>query len=138
MKAILKFMVVMCVLVSGCSCDVTSFRDCYAKCFIFCMIEPNKSLCTCTTQCLKECIFPSLPSTMAVDPHTQNLGYCKLGCATSLCSNISKAHNPGDRAANAVSERRDWRGGCVGQIRYFWWRRADDGRRKLERPNEND
>ncbi|KAL8189309.1 hypothetical protein R6Q57_028875 [Mikania cordata] len=94
MKAILKFMGVMCVLVSGCSCDVTSFRDCYAKCFIFCMIEPNKSLCTCTTQCLKECIFPSLPSTMDVDPHTQNLGYCKLGCATSLCSKISKAHNP--------------------------------------------
>nr|GEV49388.1 hypothetical protein [Tanacetum cinerariifolium] len=95
-KGFFKFVVIMGMVVSGCRGDVNTFRDCYAKCFIFCMIEPNKSLCTCTTQCLKECIFPSLPgtNTMAFDPHTQNLGYCKLGCATSLCSNISKAHNP--------------------------------------------
>lgn len=96
MKGYVKFLVVMGMVVSGCRGDVNSFRDCYAKCFIFCMIEPNKSLCTCTTQCLKECIFPSITSTKAaIDPHTQNLGYCKLGCATSLCSQISKVHNPG-------------------------------------------
>ncbi|KAJ0724764.1 putative thionin-like protein [Helianthus annuus] len=99
MKGLLKLVLVVVmgmVLMSVCRGDVDSFRDCYAKCFIFCMIEPNQTLCTCTTQCLKECIFPSLPGTMAAidHPHTQNLGYCKLGCATSLCSNISKAHNP--------------------------------------------
>ncbi|KAI3789710.1 hypothetical protein L2E82_02513 [Cichorium intybus] len=96
LKGLLKLVVVMGVVVGGCRGDVNSFRDCYAKCFIFCMIEPDKSLCTCTTQCLKECIFPSLPSatTMTVHPHTQNLAYCKLGCATSLCSNFSKPQNP--------------------------------------------
>ncbi|XP_024980420.1 thionin-like protein 2 [Cynara cardunculus var. scolymus] len=92
MKGLLKIMVVVVMVMGGCRGDVNSFRDCYAKCFIFCMIEPNKSLCTCTTQCLKECIFPSLPS--AIDQHSQNLAYCKLGCATSMCSNISKTHNP--------------------------------------------
>ncbi|KAJ9537814.1 hypothetical protein OSB04_030547 [Centaurea solstitialis] len=98
MKVLLKLtmvMVMMMMMVGGCKGDVSSFRDCYGKCFIFCMIEPNKSLCTCTTQCLKECIFPSLlPSSALIDQHSQNLGYCKLGCATSMCSNISKTHNP--------------------------------------------
>ncbi|CAI9286385.1 unnamed protein product [Lactuca saligna] len=98
---LLKVVVVMSMVVGGCKGDVNAFRDCYAKCFIFCMIEPDKSLCTCTTQCLKECIFPSLPPKTTTNsmstihhPHAQNLAYCKLGCATSLCSNFSKPNNP--------------------------------------------
>lgn len=101
---LLKLVVVMAMVLGGCRGDVNSFRDCYGKCFIFCMIEPDKSLCTCTTQCLKECIFPSLPPKTTTNsmstihhhhPHAQNLAYCKLGCATSLCSNFSKPNNPG-------------------------------------------
>ncbi|KAJ9537813.1 hypothetical protein OSB04_030546 [Centaurea solstitialis] len=98
-KALLKVTMVMVMVVGGCRGEEeSSFKDCYAKCFIFCMIEPKENLCTCSTLCLKECIFPSLlpssSSSYAIDQHSQNLGYCKLGCATSLCSNISKTHNP--------------------------------------------
>ncbi|KAL8230362.1 hypothetical protein R6Q57_000140 [Mikania cordata] len=69
------------------------FLNCYTRCMFFCMIEPQNA-CTCTSTCLKKCL--DTPTTMAkdVDEHTQNLGYCKLGCATSLCSNISNPHDP--------------------------------------------
>lgn len=72
------------------------FTNCYSRCFFFCMIEPQ-NLCSCTSICLKKCLDVPPTTTMDIgrDERKQNLGYCKLGCATSLCSNISKLHNPG-------------------------------------------
>ncbi|XP_071712256.1 thionin-like protein 2 [Rutidosis leptorrhynchoides] len=73
------------------------FTTCYGRCFFFCAIVPQ-NMCTCTSTCLKQCLdIPPSSTTMAIDEHAlnhQNLGYCKLGCATSLCANISKLHNP--------------------------------------------
>ncbi|KAL9992311.1 putative thionin-like protein [Helianthus debilis subsp. tardiflorus] len=71
------------------------FTTCYTRCMFFCMIEPQNA-CTCTSTCLKKCL-DTPPTTMAMDmdEHGQNLGYCKLGCATSLCSHIGKQHDPG-------------------------------------------
>ncbi|XP_042757624.1 thionin-like protein 2 [Lactuca sativa] len=69
------------------------FTDCYGRCLFFCLIEPQ-NMCTCTSTCLKKCLdTPSNTMAMAVDGYGENFGYCKLGCATSLCSNISKPHN---------------------------------------------
>ncbi|KAK1434098.1 hypothetical protein QVD17_11016 [Tagetes erecta] len=70
------------------------FTTCYARCMFFCMIEPQNA-CSCTSTCLKKCLdTPPTTTTMGMDEHAQNLGYCKLGCATSLCSNISKQQDP--------------------------------------------
>lgn len=69
-----------------------SFKDCYAKCFIFCMIEPSQTLCSCATHCLKQCIFPDTPQ--GVNEDVENLGFCKLGCAFSMCSTISTKQKP--------------------------------------------
>ncbi|KAJ9542399.1 hypothetical protein OSB04_028905 [Centaurea solstitialis] len=74
--------------------EAPSFKECYTKCFILCIVEPNENLCNCTAQCLKVCLTSSPPLSFAIDQHSQNIGYCKIGCATSLCSNISKTHNP--------------------------------------------
>ncbi|XP_019195649.1 PREDICTED: thionin-like protein 2 [Ipomoea nil] len=84
-----------------------SFKDCYAKCFIFCMIEPSQTLCSCTTNCLKQCIFNSdAKQVEESDDHQQlrNHNFCKLGCALSMCSSLSSKHQPN-------KEKMD---GCVG------------------------
>ncbi|KAK6787464.1 hypothetical protein RDI58_015989 [Solanum bulbocastanum] len=82
--------------------SVSTFRDCYSKCFIFCLIEPSQNLCTCTSRCLKECIFSSDPgnsSSIIPTSHndvadSKNLNFCKLGCAFSTCSALSTKHQP--------------------------------------------
>lgn len=71
-----------------------SFNDCYTKCFIFCMIEPSQTLCSCTTHCLKDCIFPQTPDDIREDSDSDNLGFCKLGCAFSKCSTLSSKRTP--------------------------------------------
>ncbi|KAL4583918.1 hypothetical protein LXL04_008504 [Taraxacum kok-saghyz] len=70
------------------------FTDCYSRCLFFCTIEPQNP-CTCTSTCLKKCLdTPTNTMALDVDEHQQNIGYCKLGCATSLCSNnITNPHN---------------------------------------------
>ncbi|VFQ83847.1 unnamed protein product [Cuscuta campestris] len=87
----------------------TSFKDCYAKCFVFCMIEPSQTLCSCTTGCLKDCIFNSAAAAHIPDGHaaaaaSSSYNFCKLGCALSTCSSISTKHQPNKEEMN----------GCVG------------------------
>ncbi|KAI3455398.1 hypothetical protein Pfo_012061 [Paulownia fortunei] len=78
-----------------------SFKDCYTKCFIFCMIEPSQTLCSCTTHCLKDCIFQEIQNEVPED--SDNLGFCKLGCAFSMCSSISTKRTPnGDKVDGCV------------------------------------
>ncbi|KAL3631855.1 hypothetical protein CASFOL_024839 [Castilleja foliolosa] len=79
-----------------------SFSDCYTKCFVFCMIEPSQTLCSCTTSCLKDCIFQPLQKDVREDG-SDNLGFCKLGCAFSKCSSFSTKHTPnGDKVDGCV------------------------------------
>lgn len=82
--------------------SISTFRDCYSKCFVFCLIEPSQNLCTCTSRCLKECIFSSDPGNSSSIITTsnndvadsKNLNFCKLGCAFSTCSALSTKHQP--------------------------------------------
>ncbi|PWA68973.1 hypothetical protein CTI12_AA300800 [Artemisia annua] len=69
------------------------FTDCYGRCFFFCIIVPTNA-CSCTSTCLKKCLDTPPMTTMALDDHSQNLGFCKLGCANSLCANIGTRENP--------------------------------------------
>ncbi|KAI3463353.1 hypothetical protein Pfo_020016 [Paulownia fortunei] len=78
-----------------------SFKDCYTKCFLSCMIDPSQTLCSCTTHCLKDCIFSEIPN--GVHEDSDNLGFCELGCAFSTCSSISTRNKPnGDKVNNCV------------------------------------
>ncbi|OIT02746.1 PREDICTED: thionin-like protein 2 [Nicotiana attenuata] len=87
--------------------SLTNFKDCYSKCFVFCLIEPSQNLCTCTSRCLKECIFnsgsdnsttstatSSSNNDVRLQPDSKNLNFCKLGCAFSTCSTLSSKHQP--------------------------------------------
>ncbi|RVW34072.1 hypothetical protein CK203_084332 [Vitis vinifera] len=66
--------------------STASFKDCYTKCFIFCIITPNNTAFSCSLECLKDCVIPSHP----LDIETADTTYfCKLGCASSLCTNLS-------------------------------------------------
>ncbi|XP_057514553.1 thionin-like protein 2 [Actinidia eriantha] len=84
---VMGFMV--CGMVAG--QPTTTFKECYVGCFILCIIVPGNSAFECSIQCLKTCIFPKSPQTF----HDDNQHFCKLGCAASLCSNISTQQNPG-------------------------------------------
>ena len=74
-----------------------SFKSCYESCFLICLITPNTSAFSCSFKCLKDCIIrPSLTQTSPTSLHTNNnkLYFCKLGCASSLCTNLSSKHDP--------------------------------------------
>ncbi|KAG9146843.1 hypothetical protein Leryth_005156 [Lithospermum erythrorhizon] len=80
-----------------------TFKDCYGKCFIFCMIDPAQSLCNCTTSCLKQCIFSGITPQSHHEHSSNNLNFCKLGCAFSMCSGVSSKHQPyADKVDNCV------------------------------------
>ncbi|XP_027125384.1 thionin-like protein 2 [Coffea eugenioides] len=99
-KRALVVMVVVLGLLVGQS--AASFKDCYAKCFIFCMIEPSQTLCSCSTHCLKDCIFPESQNDLRED-QKDNVNFCKLGCAVSICSSISSKGKPnGDKMDDCV------------------------------------
>ncbi|KAL1814432.1 hypothetical protein ACET3Z_017006 [Daucus carota] len=101
-SVVLVMAVASALLAVGRAGDTGSFKDCYIKCYVFCIIEPSQTLCSCTTQCFKNCILPGGDSNVAsvqrrvdhVDDSNQNHAFCKLGCASSLCSNISTNKNP--------------------------------------------
>lgn len=90
------------VLTGQCRVSAGSFKDCYIKCYVFCIIEPSQTLCSCTTQCFKDCILPpsftnATTKSLLYDTtkaNRQSNAFCKLGCASSLCSNISINKNP--------------------------------------------
>lgn len=89
--------VVLLVLVVGMLTEKSAadFKDCYTKCFIFCMIEPSQTLCSCTTHCLKDCIFQQIQNDLHDD--SDNLGFCKLGCAFSKCTGFSSKRTPSNQ-----------------------------------------
>ncbi|EPS62825.1 hypothetical protein M569_11967, partial [Genlisea aurea] len=82
----------------------SAFRDCYTKCFIFCIILPSQTLCSCTTNCLKDCIFPDEEGNASgKKQQPDSLAFCKIGCAFTACSRFSSERNPnGDKVDDCV------------------------------------
>ncbi|KAJ9190124.1 hypothetical protein P3X46_001354 [Hevea brasiliensis] len=76
-------------------CTAASFSDCYKGCFLLCVITPGNSLCSCGSKCLKDCIFPS--SITSLSGKEQTHYFCKFGCASSLCTNLSTKQDPGEK-----------------------------------------
>lgn len=66
-----------------------NFKDCYKSCFIVCVARPPHNPFKCATRCLKSCFLTPLDA----QSNPQHY-FCNLGCATSLCSNISTIENP--------------------------------------------
>lgn len=102
----IRALVVLLVMAMGMLAEQSSasFKDCYAKCFVLCMIEPSQTLCSCTTQCFKECIFSNTNTTTdEFHEETSNYDFCKLGCAFTMCSDISKKGTPnGEKVDSCV------------------------------------
>ncbi|KAK4773756.1 hypothetical protein SAY87_028775 [Trapa incisa] len=73
-----------------------SFKTCYLKCFVPCVIENDVP--TCQIKCLVSCYPPSnftkerLPSG---DPNVTKY-FCGFGCSASLCGNISTKTDPAE------------------------------------------
>lgn len=70
--------------------STASFKDCYKICFISCVIG-GKNLVKCAAKCLKDCVLPASSVLNSNDAQ----GFCKLGCASSLCTNLSTKEDPG-------------------------------------------
>ncbi|CAL9010235.1 unnamed protein product [Prunus brigantina] len=69
------------------------FQLCYGACFGICIVKEHNPL-KCGIRCVKKCILTPEPS----DGHqTNSLQFCKFGCATSLCTNISTKDNPNEQ-----------------------------------------
>ncbi|KAH9714556.1 hypothetical protein WN944_022135 [Citrus x changshan-huyou] len=78
-----------------------AFKECYETCFIICYITPGTTLGSCAAKCLKDCIFPPKLHTLSLQDTEY---FCKLGCATSLCTNLSSKDNPaGEKVEGCVN-----------------------------------
>ncbi|KAK4843842.1 hypothetical protein QYF36_013332 [Acer negundo] len=66
-----------------------SLATCYALCFAPCVIVKG-SAAKCAVICLRKCLVkPSL-----IDLQNDTHYFCKVGCATSLCTNLSTKEDP--------------------------------------------
>ncbi|CAM8898452.1 unnamed protein product [Rhodiola kirilowii] len=69
--------------------------NCYASCFFLCYITPGHTTSYCSLDCLKDCIIPKFtPDAVSRHSKTDTHQFCKLGCASVMCSNISTKKNP--------------------------------------------
>lgn len=76
-----------------------NFKDCYKSCFILCVARPPHNPFKCATRCLKSCFL----TTLDAQSNPQHY-FCNLGCATSLCSNISTIENPSNYFSLSLSQ----------------------------------
>ena len=72
--------------------STASFKDCYKICFISCVIG-GKNLIKCAAKCLKDCV---LPASSVLNLNDAQGFFCKLGCASTLCTNFSTKEDPGE------------------------------------------
>ncbi|XP_044486002.1 thionin-like protein 2 [Mangifera indica] len=78
--------------------SIQAFAQCYAVCFITCVLTPGNNVTTCSTRCIISCLFPG--SLKLKDPQS----FCKLGCATYLCTNFSTTDDPAkEKVGSCVS-----------------------------------
>ncbi|GKV10140.1 hypothetical protein SLEP1_g21549 [Rubroshorea leprosula] len=97
LSLVLVFCLVLGLLLGQSSAN---FKDCYESCFILCIIMLGKSALKCSVKCLKDCIKFKPPPT-ALDgqnqtPSEETEYFCKLSCASSLCTGFSSRQDPGD------------------------------------------
>ncbi|KAJ4823552.1 hypothetical protein Tsubulata_012178 [Turnera subulata] len=83
MKSVLVVLVVVGLLAA--EPTAASFKECYAGCFILCVITPGNNPIKCGTKCLKDCIFPHSSSLDEYSTEEKRLHFCELGCATVSC-----------------------------------------------------
>ncbi|XVE52121.1 hypothetical protein DITRI_Ditri02bG0096800 [Diplodiscus trichospermus] len=77
--------------------STASFQSCYMGCFVLCVIIPQNTVFSCSVKCLKDCIVPNPSSIGLASVQDMTQYFCKLGCATSLCTNLSTKENPGEQ-----------------------------------------
>ena len=70
------------LLASQCNAE---FGDCYRKCYSKCITIPGIVVDFCSVNCVTEC----------TSAQQQTDYFCKLGCASSLCTKISTKTDPG-------------------------------------------
>ncbi|KAH7547315.1 hypothetical protein FEM48_Zijuj01G0296700 [Ziziphus jujuba var. spinosa] len=95
MKRMMIVFAVVGLLLMVPSSTSASFASCYGGCFLLCVIIPTNTASSCALQCLKNCIVP--PSSTLQLSETNSNYFCKLGCASSLCSNYSTKQNPNSK-----------------------------------------
>ncbi|XWS20333.1 hypothetical protein CRYUN_Cryun31cG0092300 [Craigia yunnanensis] len=89
-SSVLMVCLVLGILVGQSTAQVVPDVICYGSCFVQCMFRSGTTAGSCALECLSKCILPK--STVGTIRDTQS--FCKLGCATALCSNISTKENP--------------------------------------------
>ncbi|XWS20334.1 hypothetical protein CRYUN_Cryun31cG0092400 [Craigia yunnanensis] len=89
-SSVLMVCLVLGILVGQSTAQVVQDVICYGGCFVQCMFRSGTTAGSCALECLSKCILPK--STVGTIKDTQS--FCKLGCATALCSNISTKENP--------------------------------------------
>ncbi|KAL4348936.1 hypothetical protein GQ457_17G014420 [Hibiscus cannabinus] len=78
---------------------VVAFGLCYGPCYILCSVRTGTANTYCALKCFNSCLITN--STVA-----DARSFCELGCASSVCSNISSTQNP------ATNEVESCVGGC--------------------------
>ncbi|KAL4626256.1 hypothetical protein ACB092_05G083000 [Castanea dentata] len=86
-KKLMSLVVLLCLVmgVAG-QYSTASLKKCYRKCFSLCIVTPDSSAILCPMKCLRHCTVSSFPIDFI---HRESVYFCKLGCAMSLCTNIS-------------------------------------------------
>ncbi|KAJ0075732.1 hypothetical protein Patl1_34108 [Pistacia atlantica] len=81
--------------------SIQAFTQCFAVCFVSCVLTPGNDVPTCATKCITSCLFPGPSKSLKLkDPQY----FCKLGCATSLCTNFSTKDDPAkEKVGSCVS-----------------------------------
>ncbi|KAK1578336.1 hypothetical protein Q3G72_029453 [Acer saccharum] len=78
------------VFARECRADNADFKQCYGICFVNCVLTTGNTTFGCAAECLKDCILTPPPKQTLMNTHN----FCKLGCATSLCTHFSTKHDP--------------------------------------------
>ncbi|XWS16379.1 hypothetical protein CRYUN_Cryun34aG0082100 [Craigia yunnanensis] len=92
-SSVLMICLVLGIIVGQSTAQLLPTAVCYANCFVPCILRPETTVGSCAIDCFKSCILPK--STVGTIKDTQS--FCKLGCATALCSNISTRENPAEK-----------------------------------------
>ncbi|KAL3721034.1 hypothetical protein ACJRO7_005797 [Eucalyptus globulus] len=87
MKSVLIICLVLGLFLGKASAN---FKSCYRWCYIPCILLPRRTSFYCSVNCVNKCLPPSSHSL------NDTLSFCELGCAYSLCTNLSSKDDPGE------------------------------------------
>ncbi|KAH7547317.1 thionin-like protein 2 [Ziziphus jujuba] len=93
MKRMMIVFLVMGLLVMAPTTNA-DFLSCFGGCFAVCVITPGKEAASCAFKCLKDCILPSSSLQLS---KSNSKHFCKLGCASTLCTKYSTKRNPNSK-----------------------------------------